>query len=282
MYKRDETDMDNDIKVSCGEEGGSYFITVDDVRYKCSYAESAILNKLLQNKGHFYSKEELATVGWPGKLVSKNSVPVSMANLRKIFKNHTKLEVITNEKNKGYVIIVDKVKLTATTETTETERQHEQPSVPDVNIAPPAPIDSVNKSKLSNIKPFISKGLAYPLLVVNIAFLLFVLFYNESDLEPFQVNVIKSDSYIAVSTNDSNFMTRLNKDKIHQEAEHDNFTSIENDLMMAKQESKNILFINSLGDRVVIDCLVEDKLVSYSGDDIDAIISELNEKGCEI
>lgn len=275
-------DMDNDIKVSCGEAGGSYFITVDDVRYKCSYAESAILNKMLQNKGDFYSKEELATIGWPGKLVSKNSVPVSMANLRKIFKNHTKLDVITNEKNKGYVIIVDKVKLTGTTETTETEIQYEQPAISDVNRAPPASIDGGNQSKISNIKLIMSKGLAYPLLAVNIAFLLLILFYNQIDLEPFQVNVIKSDNYIAVSTNDNNFLAKLNKNKINQQNEHNSFTSIENDLILAKQESKNILFINSLGDRVVIDCLVDNKLVSYSGDDIEAIISELNEKGCKI
>lgn len=271
-----------DIKVSCGEEGGSYFITVDDVRYKCSYAESAILHTMLQNKGNFYSKEELATIGWPGKLVSKNSVPVSIANLRKIFKNHTKLDVITNEKNKGYVIIVDKVKLIAKAETTETGRQHEQPSVSNINVATPVSTSGVNQSKLNTIKMVMSRSMAYPLFVVNIAFLLFVISYNQSDLENFKINVVKSDNYIAVSTNDSNILTQFKKDKIDKKTDHDSFTSIEKDITLAKQENKNIIFINSLGDRVVIDCLAEDKLVSYSGNDIDAIISELNEKGCEI
>ncbi|WP_165312570.1 winged helix-turn-helix domain-containing protein [Vibrio ziniensis] len=269
----------NDIKIKCSEEGGSYFIIIDDVRYKCSYAESAILSTLLQNKGNFYSRDELAVIGWPGKLVSKNSVPVSMANLRKIFKNHTKLDVIENEKNKGYIITIDKIKLIPTE---EAEVKDDKLDLTNVKITKPVLVNTDRKTKLTHIKSLISRGLAYPLFFVNMVFLLLVLFHNRSDLEPIQLSLTNSDRYIAVSTNDNNFLAKLNKDKINKQTEHHSFTNIASDLMLAKQEDKNIIFINSLGDRVIIDCLVNDKLESYSGDDIETIISELNEKGCEL
>ncbi|WP_417884320.1 winged helix-turn-helix domain-containing protein [Vibrio rumoiensis] len=281
MHKRDEIDMDaNDIEVSCGKEGGNYFINVGDVRYKCSYAESEILSTLLQNKGTFFSKEELASIGWPGKLVSKNSVPVSMANLRKIFKNHTKLDVISNEKNKGYVIIVDKVKLA---KTTKAEVPQEKLSNLHIEIEQPESIEVVaTTSPLGRIRTLMSKSLAYPLLVINIILFSFIFFYNQSGVEPFPVNVINSDSSLAVFTKDSDLQQRFKNANHATNTKHHSFNSIENDLELAKQENKNILFINSLGDRIIIDCLVDETLISYSGNDIEAITNELNEKGCKI
>ncbi|MCE7657252.1 winged helix-turn-helix domain-containing protein, partial [Vibrio fluvialis] len=113
----------NYIYIDFSEEGGSYFIAVDQVRYKCSYAESAILAHLLNHKGEYYSKENLASIGWPGKLVSKNSVPVSIANLRKILKNHTQLDIIINEKNKGYVVVDPKILLSEAEAEAEAEAE---------------------------------------------------------------------------------------------------------------------------------------------------------------
>lgn len=267
---------DNDIKVSCGEEGGSYFITVGAVRYKCSYAESAILSHCLHNKGKFFSRDELETIGWPGKLVSKNSVPVSIANLRKIFKNHTKLDVIANEKNKGYVVQIDKVKLVDTN--INQEKVHE--TIADNEASESS--DVARKPNINRTKLFVSKLALYPLLFVNIALLLIALFYNQTELELPKVNVIKSGNYVAVFTGDSQLLSYLESIQSSQESTLRGFQDIEEELKLARQENKNIYFINSSGERVVIDCLVNDQLVSFSGDDIEKIVGELNEKGCKL
>ncbi len=201
----------NAIKVSCGEEGGSYFITVDEVRYKCSYADSAILSNLLQSKGKFFSRDELALIGWPGKLVSKNSVPVSIANLRKIFKNHTKLDVISNEKNKGYVIQVDKIKLVDVA--INEEKSHEAT----LNNEAPEFVEAVSTPKINKTKSFASKLALYPLLFVNIALFIIVLCYNQSEVEPSKVKIISSDNYVAVFTGDSQVLSHLESMKSRQE-----------------------------------------------------------------
>ncbi|EPE6123746.1 winged helix-turn-helix domain-containing protein [Vibrio parahaemolyticus] len=266
----------NDIKVSCGEEGGSYFITVDETRYKCSYAESVILSHFLNNKGKFFSRDELASIGWPGKLVSKNSVPVSIANLRKIFKNHTKIDVISNEKNKGYVVQVDKIKFI------DININREKSTDAITKDSSPELLDAFSESKINKTKLFVSKIALYPLLFVNIALLLIVFFFNHTGLEPSKVNVINNDDYIAVFTGDSQVLAQLESVKSSQESMLLRFQDIEEDLKLAKHENKNILFINSSGDRVVIDCLVNEQLVSFSGDDIEKIVSELNEKGCKL
>ncbi len=266
----------NDIKVSCGEEGGSYFIIVDEVRYKCSYADSAILSNLLQSKGEFFSRDDLASIGWPGKLVSKNSVPVSIANLRKIFKNHTKLDVISNEKNKGYVVQVDKIKLV------DTDIKQEKPQDPISNEQSPELVNAVSKPKTNRIKSFASKLALYPLLFVNIVLLLIVLFYKQTAQEPSEIKVVNSDNYVAVFTGDSQVLSHLESMKSSQESTFRGFQNIEEELQLAKQENKHIYFINSSGERVVIDCLINDRLVSYSGDDIEKIVGELNEKGCKL
>ncbi len=271
----------NAIKVSCGEEGGSYFITVDEVRYKCSYADSAILSQLLQNKGQFFSRDDLAIIGWPGKLVSKNSVPVSIANLRKIFKNHTKLDVISNEKNKGYVVEVDKIKLVGVDNNQEKSHETAASDEP-AELVEAVSKPEINKPKINKTKLFASKLALYPLLFVNIALLIIALFYNQAALEPSKVKVINSANYVAVFTGDSQVLSHLESVKSHQESTPRGFQDIEQELKLAKQENKSIYFINSSGERVVIDCLVNDRLVSFSGNDIEKIVGELNEKGCKL
>ncbi len=271
----------NAIKVSCGEEGGSYSITVDEVRYKCSYADSAILSQLLHNKGQFFSRDDLAAIGWPGKLVSKNSVPVSIANLRKIFKNHTKLDVIFNEKNKGYVIQVEKIKLVGV-ETNQERPLEATANEITANNEPSELVEAVSKPKINRTKLFVSKLALYPLLFVNIVLLIIALFYNQTVLEPSEVKVINSENYVAVFTGGSQVLSHLEGMKSSQESTPQGFLDIKEELKLARQENKSIYFINSSGERVVIDCLVNDQLVSFSGDDIEKIVGELNEKGCKL
>lgn len=55
----------------------------EDVRVRLSGAEVAILEQLLANEGVVQSKEDLLSIGWSGRPVSPNSLPVAIANLRR-------------------------------------------------------------------------------------------------------------------------------------------------------------------------------------------------------
>lgn len=276
---------DNHIYVSLSEEGGSYFVIVDEVKYKCSYAEAAILENLLKHKGDFYTKEDLATIGWPGKLVSKNSVPVSIANLRKIFKNHTQLDVISNEKNKGYVVVEDKVKLLVKDEATGSEPLAVAEVVSDSEVVGHREhvATVTHDSVAQRVKNVLVKGCTYPLLALNIVLFLFITFYDANEVSPSTLSVINDNEYVAVITNSkgaalANLLPLEGKSLV----EYTGFASLESVVSMAVEQSKPVLLINSSGDRVVVDCLNSQQVISFSGDDIEAIHSELEKQGCKI
>jgi len=276
---------DNHIYVSFSEEGGSYFVIVDEVKYKCSYAEAAILENLLKHKGDFYTKEDLATIGWPGKLVSKNSVPVSIANLRKIFKSHTQLDVISNEKNKGYVVVEDKVKLLVKDEATGSEPQTVAEVVSDSEVVGHSEhVATVKSDSVGHkLKNLLAKGCTYPLLALNIVLFLFITFYDANEVSPSTLSVINDNEYVAVITNNkgsalTNFLSLEGKSPV----EYTNFASIESVVSMAVEQSKPVLLINASGDRVVVDCLNSQQVISFSGDDLETIHSELEKQGCKI
>lgn len=276
---------DNHIYVSLSEEGGSYFVIVDEVKYKCSYAEAAILENLLKHKGDFYTKEDLATIGWPGKLVSKNSVPVSIANLRKIFKSHTQLDVISNEKNKGYVVVEDKVKLLVKDEAAGFGPQAEVEVLPDSAVVGNSEhLATVKSDSVGHkLKNLLAKGCTYPLLALNIVLFLFITFYDANEVSPSTLSVINDNEYVAVITNSkgaalANLLPLEGKSLV----EYTDFASIESVVSMAVEQSKPVLLINSSGDRVVVDCLNSQQVISFSGDDIEAIHSELEKQGCKI
>ena len=67
----------------------------------------AILKKLLNEKNLYFTIEDLMLIGWPDRVVSVNSVPVAITNLRKTFKHHTAQKVILNTQNLGYIIGAD-------------------------------------------------------------------------------------------------------------------------------------------------------------------------------
>lgn len=281
----------NNIQVSISDEGGSYFIIVDQVKYKCSYAESVILTSLLKNKETFFTKEELAEIGWPNKLVSKNSVPVAIANIRKILKQHTNLDVITNEKNKGYSVLINKVELSssdvandiATDEQEHSKREdgtnNDEP-LEEVKVAPPT-----TETRLGThpIKTWLLKGIGFPLLIINIVIIMFFIFKDSNTPSLPKFNVINGNDYIAVyPEKDREKFTTLFKDRINSDEESMNLSSLEDKLSVAVKSSKSVLFINKIGDRLVVDCLLNDELLSYSGNDVNTIISELKIRGCKI
>ncbi|MDV6250072.1 transcriptional regulator [Vibrio sp. EA2] len=281
----------NNIEVSVSDEGGSYFIIVDQVKYKCSYAESVILTSLLKNKETFFTKEELAEIGWPNKLVSKNSVPVAIANIRKILKQHTNLDVITNEKNKGYSVLISKVELSnsdvandiATDEQEHSERKdgtnNDEP-LEEVKVAPPT---TETRFGIHSIKIWLSKGIGFPLLIINIVIIMLFIFNDNNTPELPKFNVINGKGYIAIYPEENREkFTTLFKDRINSNEESMNLSSLEDKLSVAVKSKKSVLFMNKIGDRVVIDCLLNDELLSYSGNDINTIIDELEVRGCKI
>lgn len=280
---------DNCIYVSVSEDGGSYFIIVDEVKYKCSYSESAILSNLLANKGKFYTKEELATIGWPNKLVSKNSVPVAIANVRKIFKSHTNLDVITNEKNKGYTVLTDKVQLTETGIAVDAKdsvlqsvsiSESEQNTASKQTDAQSAAIEK--KFQFGSVKRIALLSLGYPLLIVNIALLMLLIFGGRTTPKPAVVDVIDSDHHVAIYTKDNKAFSSL----ISTESDNDkvavNTSTLQIIIEKAIHDNKSVVFVNTVSNGVVVDCLQDKELFSYSGNDLEAIVANLKTKGCKI
>ncbi|NLQ21382.1 hypothetical protein HGO26_00565 [Shewanella sp. S-1] len=83
------------------KQGSDCFLIVGGKKYKCALSEMMIIERLYYKKGCVISKSDLANIGWPGRVVSSNSVPVAIANLRKIIREQHKSEVIITDKG-GY------------------------------------------------------------------------------------------------------------------------------------------------------------------------------------
>ena len=78
-------------------------IVVNDVEKKCSVSEVLILIALFKSRPNTVSKDELTRKGWPGKVVTGNSVVVAIGNLRKIFRSTLQKDIIETGKD-GYYI----------------------------------------------------------------------------------------------------------------------------------------------------------------------------------
>lgn len=70
--------------------------------YKCSTPEFHILHELYLGKGLAIDRDTLLEVGWSGRIVSPNSVPVAITNLRKILKDISGINLIYTKKGLGY------------------------------------------------------------------------------------------------------------------------------------------------------------------------------------
>lgn len=281
----------SDIQVTVSDEGGNYFIIVDQVKYKCSYSESVILASLLKNKETFFTKEKLAEIGWPSKLVSKNSVPVAIANIRKILKNHIKLDVIINEKSKGYSVITNKVKLVDTEVGIDFQSEAQKESDDTIQNISNEHVETEkisfhlinNKKPLHSINRLIFSTIGYPLFFINIIFSAFIIMTNNYKLDLPSFNIINGKDYIVIhNSNDNDTISSLINEQNIIDSKSITFDTLEEKITTAINSRNKVFFINTFGDRVVIDCIVENELFSYSGDDITSIIDELKIHGCEI
>ncbi|WP_394230928.1 winged helix-turn-helix domain-containing protein [Shewanella colwelliana] len=73
-------------------------LSYGDSKFKLSKAEMKILQYFSSHPDNVISSEELLNIGWPKSIVSINSVPVAMANLRKILG----AGIIETVKGEGY------------------------------------------------------------------------------------------------------------------------------------------------------------------------------------
>ncbi|UXB09967.1 helix-turn-helix domain-containing protein (plasmid) [Aeromonas dhakensis] len=94
------------INNACFHPLNRTFVTISaeegEQKFKLSEAESKILEFLLENHGEYFSKEHLVSIGWGGRPVSSNSLPVAIANIRKLPSGE--LFSINNLTKVGYVL----------------------------------------------------------------------------------------------------------------------------------------------------------------------------------
>ncbi|MCE0557392.1 helix-turn-helix domain-containing protein [Motilimonas sp. E26] len=245
---------------------------------------------MLTNKGRFYSKEELALIGWPNKLVSKNSVPVAIVNIRKIFKSHTKLEIIANEKNKGYTALTDKVKFVeANFSVKPIENVHQQELInhePEKRLSSDKEIEPAHapnyKYKLAKLKRIALIGLGYPLLIANVSILFFLIFSEKATLKQPVVDVVNNKKHIAVYNSYNRDFALLINSAIDKDITTLKISELKKTIDRAMFNDKSIVFINTLSSGVTVDCLQKKELFSFSGDNLEAIIENLKLKGCKI
>lgn len=88
--------------ITVRQNNGNPSINTNTRRYKCSTPELYILKEMYNNKGQAVSRDKLLSTGWNGRIVSPNSIPVAIANLRRVFREITGNELIFTVKGFGY------------------------------------------------------------------------------------------------------------------------------------------------------------------------------------
>ncbi|TVP11632.1 transcriptional regulator [Shewanella sp. MSW] len=98
--------------ITVRQNNGNPTISTNTRRYKCSTPEFYILKEMYNNKGQAVSRDKLLSVGWYGRVVSPNSIPVAIANLRRVFREILGNELIFTVKGVGYGLDIMQVHLT--------------------------------------------------------------------------------------------------------------------------------------------------------------------------
>lgn len=95
----DKTSRSASIKKS----SGSTIIPSNKVaEYRISESEFYILEALFNNVGSTMDRGALSAIGWEGRIVSPNSIPVAINNLRRVLDNIAGDNSIYTEKGVGY------------------------------------------------------------------------------------------------------------------------------------------------------------------------------------
>ncbi|GAB1040505.1 winged helix-turn-helix domain-containing protein [Shewanella algae] len=88
--------------ITARQNNDNPIIKTDTKGYKCSTPEFYILKELYLSRGQAVSRDKLLDAGWHGRIVSPNSIPVAIANLRRIFREISGNNIIFTKKGFGY------------------------------------------------------------------------------------------------------------------------------------------------------------------------------------
>lgn len=252
------------IVVEFFESGGNYFIVIENEKYKSPYSEYAILKKLLNEKNHYFTIEDLMLIGWPDRVVSVNSVPVAITNLRKIFKHHTAQKVILNTQNLGYIIGADS----------------------DVQIANSSLLTDVAvKEKIrlpiNRVNQALDISLKFPLLIINIVFLAYILIAKTSlNTKKDQIyDISQTQSAVIISPKGTHVKNLFDSITSTSTLNIDELSKYLTDVSTSE---KSILFVSKYRQKIIIDCIRGNQLDSLYGDHVDKILSELKAIGCKL
>lgn len=78
----------------------------EDIEIKLSQAETLIMVHFLTNVEQPFSRDSLLSIGWEGRPISPNSLPVAIGNLRKVFVNSATHVEIKSIPRAGYAFSV--------------------------------------------------------------------------------------------------------------------------------------------------------------------------------
>lgn len=271
------------INIEFIESRSEFFVRINDNKYRLPFSEYTIFRSLVENKGIYFSNEELITLGWPNKVVSSNSVPVAITNVRKLLRQHTPARVINNTKNKGYIITDERIICISQDKIQPSEiSSHVRKSDIFNDKKPISSSKSGKENRLRLSLKFKSKIkflIGYPLLILNIIFISSILYIDHTD--NYKAKIITYDKYIVISDSKTTFNKKFFTSTSSAELITIPFNKLEDELKNEKYSNKNIVFYSNNGKKVIIDCIVDGELFSYSGNNLNSIASSLNRDGCK-
>ena len=132
--------------------------------FRLSHADLNLLSKLVESKGEVVKKDELLKIGWPDRFVSDNSVPVSIAKLRKVIGKNA---ILTS--NGGYIFDYsiyskcdDEVKVDIETISDIIAERHQSAVVPSNgsldSVGDESNVEIDGKDSIGDKKDFVSVG----------------------------------------------------------------------------------------------------------------------------
>jgi DNA-binding winged helix-turn-helix (wHTH) protein len=142
----------------------------DETHVRLSAAETAILERLLWEEGVVHSKETLLAVGWQGRPVSANSLPVAIANLRRQLQAAPPELEIRTLPRQGYLLkLIDGLRVEQIA-----DEETDAPAPPvDAPPAPPAPPAKPNPATARSVRS--RRRLIWLNVLTALATLIFVL-----------------------------------------------------------------------------------------------------------
>jgi len=274
------------INVDVNRKGMRNSISINGTVYKCSTPEANILLELYNNIGKTLSKEQLTSVGWPDRIVTSNSIIVSIANIRKMFKNHIMSEVIVTNLN-GYCFIKDNDHTIVLNFHDEMIQQSPEPESAEVLALDTITGTGIPLSQYKN--PFKLKGLSLIKFFTLLSLCVCLLIYNVFMLTDMsfdfltqkKVLVINDEKWIKVVTDEKlipevrEHYPKLSEGEFVSVYELNNYLNQHNFKGKINEKYSGLEVYTTLTAGAVVQCIVKDYITIHRVDDF----SEF--KGCD-